>query len=82
MADSKPKAAEEPPPADNPDNFSKQNPYVVTDDNLDEMGYDLYPERKQERALNLTNFLFKFKARDNIEQYTCEKKIVDILKSG
>lgn len=46
------------------------------------MGYDMYPDRLKDRPMTLKNFFFSSKSREPIEQLKCEKKVMEVLKTG
>lgn len=45
-------------------------------------GYDMYPERRKTDADFTIKDFFSWKSRNNIEQYKCEKKVVDVIKTS
>jgi len=46
-------------------------------------GYDLYPERRQTSSdFSFKDWMFSWKGRENIEQYKCEKNVVEVIKKS
>lgn len=45
-------------------------------------GYDMYPERRKTDADFTIKDFFSWKSRNNIEQYKCEKTVVDVIKTS
>lgn len=45
-------------------------------------GYDMYPERRQTSSGFSIKDFFSWKARDNVEQYKCEKAVVNTIKKS
>lgn len=46
-----------------------------------EWGYDLYPDRRNTHT-GVADYVFGVKHKDNILQYKCEKKLVELIKTS